>query len=149
MLDRLDGTLRERARHVVTEQARVHRVVDLLRGGRPAEIGPELTASHASLRDDFEVSVPALDAVVETALEHGALGARLVGGGFGGSALVLTPATAADDIAGAVDAPGRRRRPPRARGARGPPGRRRPAGALSGAAVRGRSQADAPPRGAG
>jgi galactokinase len=102
MLDRLDGTLRRRARHVVTEQARVHRVVDLLRGGRPAEIGPELTASHASLRDDFEVSVPALDAVVETALEHGALGARLVGGGFGGSALVLTPAAAADDIAGAV-----------------------------------------------
>ena len=102
MLDRLDGTLRKRARHVVTEQARVHRVVDLLRRGRPAEVGPELTASHASLRDDFEVSVPALDAVVETALEHGALGARLVGGGFGGSALVLTPATAAEDIAGAV-----------------------------------------------
>lgn len=102
MLDRLDGTLLERARHVVTEQARVHHVVDLLRAGRPAEVGPELTASHASLRDDFEVSVPALDAVVETALEHGALGARLVGGGFGGSALVLTPATATDGIAGAV-----------------------------------------------
>jgi galactokinase len=102
MLDRLDGTPLKRARHVVTEQARVHRVVDLLRGGRPADVGPELTASHASLRDDFEVSVPALDAVVETALEHGALGARLVGGGFGGSALVLTPAAAADDIAEAV-----------------------------------------------
>ena len=102
MVDRLDGTLRKRARHVVTEQARVHRVVDLLRRGRPAEVGPELTASHASLRDDFEVSVPALGAVVETALEHGALGARLIGGGFGGSALVLTPATAAEDIAGAV-----------------------------------------------
>ena len=102
MLDRLDGRLLERARHVVTEQARVHRVVDLLRGGRPAEVGPELTASHASLRDDFAVSVPALDAVVETALEHGALGARLVGGGFGGSALVLTPSTAVEDIAEAV-----------------------------------------------
>jgi galactokinase len=102
MLDRLDGTLRKRARHVVTEEARVHRVVELLRAGRPSEIGPELTASHVSLRDDFEVSVPALDAVVETALEHGAPGARLVGGGFGGSVLVLTPATAADEIAAAV-----------------------------------------------
>ncbi|WP_433026579.1 galactokinase [Actinomycetospora sp. CA-053990] len=102
MLDRLDGTLLRRARHVVTEQARVHRVVDLLRAGRPADVGPELTASHASLRDDFEVSVPALDAVVEAALERGALGARLVGGGFGGSALVLTPARAAEDIAEAV-----------------------------------------------
>jgi galactokinase len=64
-------------------------VVELLRAGRPADVGPELTASHASLRDDFEVSVPALDAVVGTALAEGALGARLVGGGFGGSVLVL------------------------------------------------------------
>ena len=102
MLDRLDGTLRKRARHVVTEQARVHRVVDLLRGGRPAEVGPELTASHASLRDDFEISVPLLDAIVESALAAGAHGARMVGGGFGGSVLVLTPATAAEHIAGAV-----------------------------------------------
>lgn len=102
MLGRLEGTLRRRARHVVTEQARVHRVVELLRAGRPAEVGPELTASHASLRDDFEVSVPALDAVVDTALAQGALGARLVGGGFGGSALVLAPATAAAAIGEAV-----------------------------------------------
>ncbi|MEJ2861999.1 galactokinase [Actinomycetospora flava] len=102
MLDRLEGTERKRARHVVTEQARVHRVVELLRAGRPADVGPELTASHASLRDDFEVSVPALDAVVETALAHGALGARLVGGGFGGSALVLAPARTAEEIGEAV-----------------------------------------------
>jgi galactokinase len=102
MVDRLDGTLRRRARHVVTEQARVHRVVDLLRAGRSTDVGPELTASHASLRDDFEVSVPALDAAVETALEHGALGARLVGGGFGGSVLVLAPAIAVEEITGAV-----------------------------------------------
>jgi galactokinase len=77
-------------------------VVGLLRAGDPAAVGPELTASHASLRDDFAVSVPALDAAVETALEHGALGARLVGGGFGGSVLVLAPATAVEDITGAV-----------------------------------------------
>ncbi|MDD7968297.1 galactokinase [Actinomycetospora lemnae] len=102
MLERLDGDLLRRARHVVTEQARVHRVVALLRAGRPAEVGPELTASHASLRDDFAVSVPALDAVVEAALEHGALGARLVGGGFGGSVLVLAPASAAERIGEAV-----------------------------------------------
>ncbi|GAA4924216.1 galactokinase [Actinomycetospora succinea] len=102
MLGQLDGPMLRRARHVVTEQARVHRVVELLTGHRPAEVGPELTASHASLRDDFEVSVPALDAVVGTALEHGALGARLVGGGFGGSALVLAPSTAAEEIGEAV-----------------------------------------------
>ena len=102
MLRALGGTLRRRARHVVTEEARLHRVVALLRAGDPAAVGPELTASHASLRDDFEVSVPALDAAVETALEHGALGARLVGGGFGGSVLVLAPATAVEEITGAV-----------------------------------------------
>ncbi|WP_433781999.1 galactokinase [Actinomycetospora sp. CA-101289] len=102
MLARLDGTLRQRARHVVTEEGRVHRVVALLRAGDPAAVGPELTASHASLRDDFEVSVPALDAVVETALAHGALGARLVGGGFGGSVLVLAPGDAVGEITGAV-----------------------------------------------
>ena len=102
MAGALPGTLLRRARHVLTEEARVHRVVELLRAGLPAEVGPELTASHASLRDDFEVSVPALDAVVETALEHGALGARLVGGGFGGSVLVLAAATAAEGIGEAV-----------------------------------------------
>ncbi|PVZ09102.1 galactokinase [Actinomycetospora cinnamomea] len=102
MLDVLDDDLRRRARHVVTEQARVHRVVEHLRAGRPADVGPELTASHASLRDDFEVSVPALDAVVETACGHGALGARLIGGGFGGSVLVLAPVDAVGEITEAV-----------------------------------------------
>jgi galactokinase len=102
MLGRLDGDLLRRARHVVTEEARVHRVVALLRDGRPADVGPELTASHASLRDDFGVSVPALDAVVAAALDAGALGARLVGGGFGGSALVLAPEAAAAEIGAAV-----------------------------------------------
>jgi galactokinase len=102
MLGALGGDLLKRARHVVTEQARVHRVVDLLRSGRAADVGPELTASHASLRDDYEVSVPALDAVVDAALEAGALGARLIGGGFGGSALVLAPGAAAEAIGAAV-----------------------------------------------
>lgn len=102
MLDALDGVLLRRARHVVTEEARVHRVVERLRAGHPEAVGPELTASHVSLRDDFEVSVPALDAVVETALEQGALGARLVGGGFGGSVLVLAPAAATERVGAAV-----------------------------------------------
>ncbi|HYO36866.1 MAG TPA: galactokinase [Geodermatophilus sp.] len=93
-----DGTaegavLLRRARHVVTEDARVAEVVALLRGGAdPRAIGPVLTAGHASLRDDFEISVPELDAVVEAALDAGAHGARMVGGGFGGSAVALVDA---------------------------------------------------------
>ena len=90
-----DGTaegevLRRRARHVVTENARVLEVVARLRGhADPRAIGPLLTAGHASLRDDFEISVPLLDAIVEVAVEAGAHGARMVGGGFGGSAIAL------------------------------------------------------------
>jgi galactokinase len=78
-----------RVRHVVTENTRVRRTVDLLRRLRVPEIGPLLTASHASLRDDFEVSVPELDVAVDAALSAGAHGARMTGGGFGGSAIAL------------------------------------------------------------
>jgi galactokinase len=87
----LDDTLRRRARHVVTENARVLEAVRLLRSGDMAALGPILLASHASLRDDFAVSVPALDEVVDVAIANGALGARMTGGGFGGSALALVP----------------------------------------------------------
>ena len=66
------------------------RAVALLRAGRAAEVGPLLTASHASLRDDFEVSSPELDVAVDAALAGGALGARMTGGGFGGCALALS-----------------------------------------------------------
>ncbi|MGY1608535.1 MULTISPECIES: galactokinase [unclassified Geodermatophilus] len=103
-----DGTaegavLLRRARHVVTEDARVAEVVDLLRGGAdPRAIGPVLTAGHASLRDDFEVSVPELDTVVEVALDAGAHGARMVGGGFGGSAVALVDAGSVDAVGTAV-----------------------------------------------
>jgi galactokinase len=69
--------------------------VALLRAGRVVEVGPLLTASHASLRDDFEVSVPELDVAVDAAVEGGALGARMTGGGFGGCALALSRA---DDV---------------------------------------------------
>ncbi|OZM74493.1 galactokinase [Amycolatopsis antarctica] len=76
-------------RHVVTENQRVLDVVASLRAGRVADIGPSLNASHASLRDDYRVSAVELDLAVEAALEAGALGARMTGGGFGGSAIAL------------------------------------------------------------
>jgi galactokinase len=63
-----------------------------------------LTAGHESLRDDFEISVPLLDAIVEAALEAGAHGARLVGGGFGGSAIALVDSDALDAVVAAVTA---------------------------------------------
>src|SRR3954469_21248015 len=90
-----DGTpegdvLLRRARHIVTENARVLEVVAALRGDAdPRAIGPVLTAGHRSLRDDFEISVPLLDACVEAALEADAHGARMGGGCFGGSAIAL------------------------------------------------------------
>ena len=86
-----DDVLVRRVRHIVTENARVLRTVELLGAGRPAEIGPLLTASHASLRDDYEISCPELDAGVDSALAAGALGARMIGGGFGGSLIALVP----------------------------------------------------------
>jgi galactokinase len=97
-----DPRLRARTRHVVTENQRVDRVVELVRAGRVAEIGPLLDASHASLRDDYEVSAAELDVVVEAATAAGALGARMVGGGFGGSAIALIHAEDADTVADAV-----------------------------------------------
>jgi galactokinase len=78
-----------RARHVVTENARVLEAVDLLRDGELDRLGPLLTASHASLRDDYEVSSPELDTAVAAAMDAGAVGARMTGAGFGGSAIAL------------------------------------------------------------
>jgi galactokinase len=94
-----DDTVRRRVRHVVTENARVLDVVDLLRTGRVAEVGPRLTESHASLRDDFEVTVPELDAAVDAALAAGALGARMTGGGFGGCVIALVSGHDTDRVA--------------------------------------------------
>lgn len=113
-----DATARRRVRHVVTENERVRRVIELLDAGRPEDVrcvGPVLTEGHASLRDDFEVSCPELDLVVTAALAAGALGARMTGGGFGGSAIVLVEADTADatakEVADAFAAAGHR--PPR------------------------------------
>lgn len=87
--DALPPELAPLVRHVVTENARVAEAVALLGEGRVADLGPILTAGHASLRDDYRVSCPETDLAVAAALGAGALGARMTGGGFGGSVIAL------------------------------------------------------------
>ncbi|MGO4257085.1 galactokinase [Marmoricola sp. RAF53] len=101
-LARLTGNELRRARHVVTEQARVAEFVDALVEDDWATVGHLMTASHASLRDDFDVSCAELDAAVEAARDAGAAGARMTGGGFGGSAIALVPVGRADAVEAAV-----------------------------------------------
>jgi galactokinase len=91
-------------RHVVTENERVLEVVELLRIGQLAQIGPAITASHASLAMDYRVSCPELDEAVDSALGAGALGARMIGGGFGGSAIALVHADSVDEVGKATAA---------------------------------------------
>jgi galactokinase len=89
-LDQLpDPVLKRRVRHVVTENARVLEAADVLRAGRIADLAPLLDASHESMRDDFEITVPQVDLAVETARSSGSLGARMTGGGFGGCIIAL------------------------------------------------------------
>ncbi|MGC5011391.1 galactokinase [Streptosporangium sp. DT93] len=126
-LGRLSGDERRRTQHVVTENHRVEAVIGLLRAGKATEIGALLNASHLSLRDQFEVSCAELDVAVESAVRGGARGARMTGGGFGGSAIALVAddrvesvrasvtgayaerGWAAPDIYPALPAPGARR----------------------------------------
>jgi galactokinase len=98
-----DDLLSRRARHVVTEIDRVERAVTALAADDYEGLGELFLASHASLRDDYEVTVKELDLAVETACAAGALGARMTGGGFGGSTIALVPANEADAIAAAVE----------------------------------------------
>ncbi|WP_066518049.1 galactokinase [Curtobacterium ammoniigenes] len=100
----LDAETFRRVRHIVTENQRVLDTVDVLREQGPRAIGDLLVASHRSMRDDFEISTPELDLAVDTALEHGAVGARMTGGGFGGSAIALVDREARTTIANAVTA---------------------------------------------
>jgi galactokinase len=100
---RLSGMLQRRARHVLTENARVRRTVELLRNGRVQAIGGVLEESHASLRDDYEVSSPELDAAVAAAGDAGAWGARMTGAGLGGCAIALVPSYACQAVTAAVD----------------------------------------------
>ncbi|MBO0803021.1 MAG: galactokinase [Nocardiopsaceae bacterium] len=120
----LDDETFRRARHVVTENGRVLEMARALRAGalrdttggagalhqRRAAVGALLTASHASMRDDFEITTPALDLAVETAVRAGAFGARMTGGGFGGSVLALVPqgyaGVVGDEITAAFDRDG-------------------------------------------
>ena len=99
-----DPLIARRVRHVVTENARVRAVVDILKSGAdPRQVGPILSDGHRSLRDDFEISTPELDAAAETAEAAGAYGARMFGGGFGGSALALIDTDAVDAVKAAID----------------------------------------------
>jgi galactokinase len=90
-IDGLPEPLRARARHVLTENARVDATIAALRAGELEEVGRLLDASHASLRDDYAASVPEVEATVERLKSAGAAGARMVGGGFGGAVLALLP----------------------------------------------------------
>jgi galactokinase len=85
----LEDVVYKRARHVVTENDRVRQTVDLLAASGPKSIGQLMVESHASMRDDFQISISELDVAVETAQAEGAIGARMTGGGFGGAAIAL------------------------------------------------------------
>ncbi|MEU7056839.1 galactokinase [Streptomyces sp. NPDC046197] len=98
-----EAEVRRLVRHIVTENHRVERVVSLLRAGDARAIGPVLTEGHISLRDDFRISCPELDLVVDTANASGALGARMTGGGFGGSAIVLAEEAGVPSLTKAIE----------------------------------------------
>jgi galactokinase len=99
-IERLPEPLGRRARHVVRENARVLAAVDAMRAGDLTKLGALFYASHASMRDDFEVSVPAVDGLVEAArAEPGVFGARLTGGGFGGAVIALVESGAGRAVA--------------------------------------------------
>ncbi|MHC9044619.1 galactokinase [Microbacterium saperdae] len=99
----MDDVTFRRVRHIVTENQRVLDTVRVLREQGAWAIGELLIASHASMRDDFEISVPELDTAVEAALGAGAIGARMTGGGFGGAAIALIEQSAVDAVSAAVE----------------------------------------------
>jgi len=103
---RIDKVAVRRLRHVVSENERVRQLVRALEASVTdrARIGEIMLAGHASLRDDFEVSTPELDLLVEIAYLHGAIGARLTGGGFGGSVVALAELSQAEAFAASVEA---------------------------------------------
>ncbi|QGZ49347.1 MULTISPECIES: galactokinase [Streptomyces] len=98
-----EESVRSYVRHVVSDNHRVERTIALLDSGDARAVGPVLTEGHASLRDDLRVSCAELDLAVEAANGAGALGARMTGGGFGGSVIVLVEERAADSVAAAVE----------------------------------------------
>ncbi|WP_454979600.1 galactokinase [Corynebacterium propinquum] len=92
----------KRVRHIISEIARTATAIEQLQAGDLAGFGESMQASHASLRDDYEVSVAQLDVSVDVAMEHGALGARMTGGGFGGSSIALLPSEKVEQAAEAI-----------------------------------------------
>jgi len=98
-----DDRLQRRARHVVTEITRVERSVSAIEAGDWARRGRLFDESHVSMRDDFEISCAELDTSVATAVEAGAIGARMTGGGFGGSSIALVPEERVDAVVRAID----------------------------------------------
>ena len=104
-LERLtDERVQRRARHIVTEIERVRLCVAAIEDDDWQEVARLFLDSHVSMRDDFEISCPELDTVVQTAVEAGALGSRMTGGGFGGSAISLVPAERVEAVMRAIDA---------------------------------------------
>jgi galactokinase len=91
-----------RARHILTENQRVLDTVAALANSDFAEVGRIFTASHASMRDDFEITTEHIDLIADTAVGSGALGARMTGGGFGGCVIALVPAAGVDTVTAAV-----------------------------------------------
>ena len=104
--ERLPDPGRRRARHVLSENARVDATVAALRGGDLEAVGRLLDESHASLRDDYEASAPEVEATVDRLKAAGAAGARMMGGGFGGAVLALFPPGAALPDVATVVVPG-------------------------------------------
>ena len=98
----MDDVTFRRVRHIVTENERVLETVEKLRREGPTAIGALLNASHVSMRDDFEISIDELDTAVDVAIRHGAVGARMTGGGFGGAAIALAPIAKVSEITLAV-----------------------------------------------
>lgn len=100
---RVDEVTLKRVRHVVTENDRVIEASQQLADNGPRAIGDLMVASHVSMRDDFEISVPQIDTAVDTAMANGAIGARLTGGGFGGAAIALVDNAKAEAIISAIE----------------------------------------------
>ena len=103
-LAQLPDDIGRRVRHIVTENGRVLNAVAALGAGEYARLGELMTESHTSMRDDYEITETSVDLAVQTALDSGALGARMTGGGFGGCVLALVRADQAAPVAGAVTA---------------------------------------------
>jgi galactokinase len=104
-IEALPGVLARRARHIVTENARVLAAKDALRAGDPERLGALMNESHVSMRDDYETSTAEIDVLVDIAQSHPAVhGARLTGGGFGGSIVAIVRAGLEQGAAAAISA---------------------------------------------